>query len=49
MKKTCSLYLTTESGVLTIVYVINLLQYMYYLIQIIINLLQFISNMPQLM
>lgn len=48
-RKICSLYLTAESGVLTIVYVINLLQYMHYLIQLIINLLQFISNMPQLM
>lgn len=48
-RKPCSLYLTTESGVLAIVYVINLLQYMHYWIQLIINLLQFISNMPQLM
>ena len=48
-RKTCSLYLTTESGILTIVYVINLLQYMDYWIQLIISMLQFISNMPQLM
>lgn len=48
-RKTCSLYLTTESGVLTIVYVINLLQYMHYWIQLIMNLLQFIHNMPPLM
>ena len=48
-EKPCSLYLTTESGVLTIVYVISLLQYMHYWIQLIISILQFISNMPQLM